>query len=191
MACPLEVPERVRLSEDQELRPLAESYVDELHALIEANRAHLARWLPWASDQSRDDTLAFLRAAREQAAKHDGFGAAIFKNDRIVGVVGFRGVDRQHRSTSIGYWLAKDAEGHGTMTRAVGAMVDWAFNVWKLNRVEIRAVVANRGSRAVIERLGFRYEGTARQAFHLADGYHDEAVYALLAGQWRSARTER
>jgi ribosomal-protein-serine acetyltransferase len=56
--------------------------------------------------------------------------------------------------------------------------------VWGLNRVEIRASVENERSRALIERLGFHYEGAARQAFRLADGYHDDAVYSMLAAEW-------
>ena len=56
--------------------------------------------------------------------------------------------------------------------------------MWGLNRVEIRASVENQPSRALIERLGFHYEGIARQAFRLADGFHDDAVYSMLAAEW-------
>jgi RimJ/RimL family protein N-acetyltransferase len=39
-------------------------------------------------------------------------------------------------------------------------------------------------SRALAERLGFSYEGTLRKALRLSDGYHDDAVYAVLAEEW-------
>jgi RimJ/RimL family protein N-acetyltransferase len=45
--------------------------------------------------------------------------------------------------------------------------------------------VENVRSRALAERLGFRHEGTLRQALRLGDGYHDDALYAMLAEDWR------
>ena len=44
---------------------------------------------------------------------------------------------------------------------------------------------------ALIERLGFQYEGAARQAFRLADGYHDDAVYSMLATDWPETQAQR
>jgi ribosomal-protein-serine acetyltransferase len=183
-SAPLEVPARLELSGACALRVLDVADVDELYALIDANRSYLAKWLPWAADQTRAGTLQFIGATRRQMADNDGFQSAIVDRGRIVGVIGFHGIDWQHRSTSLGYWLAEGAQGSGTMTRAVRAMVNHALRVWGLNRVEIRASVENDRSRALIERLGFQYEGAARQAFRLADGYHDDAVYSMLAADW-------
>ena len=71
------------------------------------------------------------------------------------------------------------------MTAAVSALVRYGFYTLKLNRVEIRAGIRNRRSRAIPERLGFRHEGTLRQAERLADRHVDHAVYGMLAGEWR------
>ena len=47
--------------------------------------------------------------------------------------------------------------------------------------MEIRVAAENRPSRAIPERLGFRMEGTRRQA-ELVDGrYLDSVIYATLA----------
>ena len=152
--------------------------------LIDTNRARLARWMAWAEGQTRERTLEFIRAARKQSARDDGFQAAILGGGRMVGVAGFHGVDWPNRATSLGYWLAAGEEGRGTMTHAVRALVDHGFGQWGLNRVEIRADVENLRSRALAERLGFVHEGTLRQALRLADGFHDDAVYAMLAADW-------
>jgi ribosomal-protein-serine acetyltransferase len=52
------------------------------------------------------------------------------------------------------------------------------------NRVEIRADVENRRSRAIPERLGFELEGVLRQAQRLGETYRDQVVYAVLARDW-------
>ena len=159
---------------------LEEPDAEELHALIEANRDYLARWLSWAATQTFDDTLAFIRRARQQLAANDGFQASIVRDDEIVGVIGYHGVDWRGRSTSIGYWLGEAHQGHGTMTEAVRALTEHALSVWELNRVEIRAAAENRRSRKIPERLGFREEGTLRGAERIGDRYLDCVVYSMI-----------
>ncbi|MFZ2112632.1 MAG: GNAT family N-acetyltransferase [Solirubrobacteraceae bacterium] len=170
---------RVQLPTGQWLRLLEESDAQELYSVIEANRDRLARWMPWAAGQTLDDTLVFIRDTREQLARNDGFQTAVIDDGRIVGVVGFHGISWQHRSTSIGYWLADSAQGHGTMTQAVRALVDHAFGTWRLHRVEIRAGVDNMRSRAIAERLGFTQEGVAHEAERVGGRYVDQVVYAI------------
>jgi ribosomal-protein-serine acetyltransferase len=168
------------------LRLLEESDAQELHALVERNRERLARWMAWAEHQTPEQTLSFIRATRRQVAENDGLTMAIASDAEIIGVVGFHGVDWQHRSTSVGYWLTEGEEGRGTMTQAVAALVGHAFDRWRLNRVEIRADVRNTRSRAVAERLGFRQEGTLREAYRVGGRYSDDVVYSMLASDWRA-----
>jgi ribosomal-protein-serine acetyltransferase len=173
-----------RLLDDVILRLHEESDADALAALVAANRPYLARWLPWAAGNTRDDSLAFIRAARRQIGANDGFQALIVRAGAPVGGIGFHGVDWVHRSTSLGYWIAEDAQGRGIVTAAARAMVDHAFGAWRLNRVEIRAGVENLASRRVPERLGFREEGTLLEAERVGDRWVDHALYAMLAADW-------
>ncbi len=166
------------------LRLFDEADAQELHGLIESNRAYLARWLPWARNQDFDDTLGFIRRTRSQLSDNDGFQLAVIVAEGIVGVIGYLGVDWVNRSTRIGYWLDEGHQGEGTMTAAVRFLVDHALSVWDLNRVEIRVAVENRRSHAIPERLGFHREGTLRQA-ELIDGrYLDSVVYSMLEADW-------
>ena len=135
--------------------------MDELYALIEANRASLARWLPWAAGQDRGGTLEFIRLARRQRADNAGATFAIVCGGALAGVIGMEPLDWAHRATSIGYWLGEGHRGRGVMTRAVRALVDHAVFEWDLNRVEIRAAVGNAPSRAIPARLGFPRGGDA------------------------------
>jgi ribosomal-protein-serine acetyltransferase len=156
------------------VRPLAAEDAPALHALIVANRERLARWLPWAAEQTLADTETFVAASE---------GA-------IVGVVGFHEVDWVSRNTRIGYWLAAEAQGRGTMTTVVHALIEYAFFEWELHRVEIRAAPGNRRSRAIPERLGFREEGLLRETELVGGQYLDSVVYGALVGEWtRAAET--
>lgn len=75
-------------------------------------------------------------------------------------------------------------QGKGLMTKACETLVRHAFEDLGLNRVEIRAAVDNRKSRAIPERLGFQQEGVLRDAEWLYDRYADLVVYAMLAKDW-------
>jgi ribosomal-protein-serine acetyltransferase len=164
------------------LRPLEEADAGELHALIERNRAQLARWLQWAQDPTPEQTLAYIRRARANESHGRGLERAIVAEQGIVGVVGFPSIDRPNRRAEIGYWLDRSHQGRGVMTSSLAALVDHAFEGLRLNRLEIRTDVENAASRAVAERLGFRYEGTLRQAYRITgERNSDDALYARLA----------
>ena len=180
--------ESLALDAERTLRPVAIGDLDELHALICANREYLTPWMPWAVDAEHDNTETFLRTAREQAADGNGAHFAIVQHGRIVGVVGFHYVNRLQRSTSLGYWLSAGAQGQGTMTLAVTRLVDHAFDVWRLHRVELRAAETNGRSRAIAERLGFVAEGVARDSERFGERYRDLVVYSVLEHEWRGRR---
>jgi ribosomal-protein-serine acetyltransferase len=167
------------------LRLLEESDAADLYALVDGNRTYLARWLSWVDEtRGADDVLNFIRATRKQSAENKGFAVSIVEGTSIIGIIGFDSIDWTHRSTGIGYWLAEGHQGRGTMTEAVRVLVTHAFEVWKLNRVEIRAAVANVRSRAIPERLGFKEEGVLRQAERIGDRFEDLVVYSMLAREW-------
>lgn len=177
----------IRLDDDRALRPFRGSDLDELHALIEANREHLLPWMPWAR-QPREDTADHLTRAEERVARGDGGAFAVIEAGRIAGGIGLDSVDRRNGSASIGYWLAAGAQGRGTMTLAAAAVLDLAFETYGLHRVEIRVATGNARSFAVVHRLGFVAEGVLREALRVGDRHLDLVVHSLLAAEWRARR---
>jgi len=175
-----------RLGENADLRLLEERHAEELSALTDRNRDHLRVWLPWVdSNRTVEDRRNFIRGSLKQFAENDGFQAGLWHEGRLAGVVGYHGIDRQNRGTTLGYWLGEEYEGRGLMTRACWALVDYAFGELRLNRVSIACATGNGKSRAIPERLGFRLEGVQRQAEWLYDHFVDHALYAMLAGEWQ------
>ena len=77
------------------------------------------------------------------------------------------------------------SEGRGLVTRGVRALVDHAFGVWKLHRIEIQAAPENTRSQAVPLRLGFTREGVLRECERSGDRWLDGVIFALLASEWR------
>ena len=65
-------------------------------------------------------------------------------------------------------------------------MIGSGFGELGPHRIVIRAGTENAPSRAVPERLGFTYEGIAREEGRGSGGFYDLAVYGLLDREWRA-----
>jgi ribosomal-protein-serine acetyltransferase len=70
------------------------------------------------------------------------------------------------------------------MTSACRSLIHYLFSELQLNRVEIKACTDNLKSRAIPERLGFKHEGTIRQAEWIRNKFYDFEVYGILAEEW-------
>ncbi len=170
------------LSTETELRMLQPRHARELFGVVEANRAHLREWLPWL-DRSREekDSAAFIAASLRAFAETGAFVCGIWHQGALSGVIGYNQVDGTNRMATIGYWLAKSAQGQGLATSCCRALVDHAFAEYRLNRLVISVATGNRRSQAIPERLGFVREGVLREAEWLYDRFVDHTVNALLA----------
>ncbi|MBD3643181.1 GNAT family protein, partial [Alcanivorax sp.] len=65
------------------------------------------------------------------------------------------------------------------------SLLKMGFDDFDLNKIEIRCAVDNHRSRAIAERLGFTHEATLSQSEWLYTGYVDQALYSLLATEYR------
>jgi ribosomal-protein-serine acetyltransferase len=170
------------------LRLAEERDADELYALVDRNRAYLARWMPWAAQETHDHVLDYIRITRTQVSENNGLNTVITVDGRLAGSLGMRGISWPDLSTELGYWLGEEHQRRGIVTAGVRAYLDYCFDTLGLNRVGLSAGVENTRSRAVAERLGFAFEGVQREAERLAGRAHDLATYSMLAGEW-AART--
>lgn len=169
------------VDDEVELRLTVDAHADRLFALTDAERERLREWLPWVdATQTLTDTRAWLRGTLDDLAAGRAYHSTIFVDGVAMGTLGLFGLE--HRHGEIGYWLSREVEGRGVMTRAVRALVDRAVTDLNLHRLSIRAATGNLRSRAVAERLGFTHEATLREVEWVNDRFVDHEVYILLAG---------
>jgi ribosomal-protein-serine acetyltransferase len=171
------------LTERLILAPLEGADAQDLWRAVDASRMHLAPWLSWVPFVT--DAEASFRFADGSSVDWDQGRACRFTvRDRqhhgLLGVVSFEDLQHLHRSCSLGYWLRHDVVRRGFMTEAARAGVRWAFGILGAHRVSVAAATQNAGSLAVIHRLGFHFEGIARQAEFCAGRWLDHARFSLL-----------
>lgn len=84
-----------------------------------------------------------------------------------------------------GTWLAKSAQRTAVNTETKLLMLQFAFEVWKVERMTFKTDVRNARSRTAIERLGATFEGIRRRHMPAPDGtIRDTAYYSVLASEW-------
>ncbi len=171
------VTERLRLCTPTSLD--AEEYA----AYLRENREFHQRYSSNDSKNFRADTWrhffgneTLLRLQRESltllARRQD--------NSAIMGACHFSGfLWRRYQYCSLGYHLAKTAEGHGYMTEVVAAAVEYVAKQWGVHRVQAFYDPANIKSAKLLERVGFRVEGAMQSYLHLNDEWHDCTMAAL------------
>jgi ribosomal-protein-serine acetyltransferase len=175
----------LRVDDEVSLELAEMHHAQELYDLTDRNREHLKPWMPWAElTTSVADTTAFLTHVRGEWAAGRAFHANIRYHGTLVGGMGLHGMSSTDKVCELGYWIDKDHEGRGIVTRATRALVTAAFQGHGFARVGISADVDNVRSRAVPERLGFQLEGVTRAAVVVGGRHRDQAQYGMLAADW-------
>lgn len=105
-----------------------------------------------------------------------------------IGTCGYNLWDRMNDRIEIGYDLREHYTGAGFMTEAVGAILRTAFEDKEINRIQAHVVAGNQRSCALLERLGFTKEGTAREWLRFRGRYHDHYISSLLKTEWENSK---
>ncbi|HEY2492416.1 MAG TPA: GNAT family protein [Paenibacillus sp.] len=103
-----------------------------------------------------------------------------------MGSIGFLYLDQENKKTEIGYWLGKEYEGNGLITKSIKVLINYAFEELKLNKIEIGVATDNLKSRAIPEKLGFKREGELRDYEYINGRFLDRIIYGLKANEWRT-----
>lgn len=147
-------------------------------------RAVLAA-VPWAAaEPSVQASETFCRRGFADFHARKDFPFLLFEREtkRLVGACGLHRPDWQVPRLEIGYWCRSDCTGHGYITEAVNALVQYAYDQLGAVRVEVIVDESNIRSRRVAERSGFTLEGVLRSHSRGPDGaLRDICVYARLA----------
>ncbi|MEV5569278.1 GNAT family protein [Spirillospora sp. NPDC052269] len=173
-------------AEGAELRALEPWQAAEFYEQVEKVRDDIRPYIPFAAslfdvDAARDYLQRFAESAAADGPRIWG----IWVDGVLSGGTLFRVFETQRGVCEVGVWLDPDVRGRGLITKAVGAMIDWAIHERGMLRVEWGCEPSNEASIATAKRIGFTYEGTIRQGFNFDGRQRDYQVWSILADEWR------
>lgn len=120
------------------------------------------------------------RVALVAVDAHDGSLVGVFNLSEII-----RGPLQQ---AYLGYYAFAAHAGRGYMQAAMALVLDHAFRVLRLHRIEANIQPDNAPSIALVRRAGFSKEGFSPRYLKIAGRWRDHERWAINADDWRAGR---
>src|SRR5688572_18616349 len=149
-----------------ELRPWSFDDIDPLIAAIEASRTELRAFMPWAhAPITREAEYRLIAGFQADYWAGLQYLMGMFsERGEIIGGIGLHPrVALNPKGLEVGYWCHTAHAGRGWTTLAVRMVVSLVFDRFGCDRFQVTHDEANVGSRRVVEKCGFTYEGTGRR----------------------------
>lgn len=199
------VPERVPLRSSPRKRPVLVSHRGLWTTLEPLSPAHIPAllplalgapdswfWLPLGPFTEGDSFAAYVRmasASRSEilwAVRPHGPGQSI---GRAAGWLGLLDIEPGHARLELGnIWFPPGLARTQSATEAIALLLGHVFDDLGYRRVAWKCDARHAASRSAAERLGFRYEGTARAHMIVRGRRRDTAYYAMLWDDWTDRR---
>lgn len=159
------------------------------YALLKSNIPEFKKWFWWANnDYSLTYETTIARNNLLRYMQKEALGITIWRDGRLVGNSTLS-IDSQNLSGNVGYWLDKSVRGQGIITNTIHALFQEAFTVYGIQRMDILAGVANKGSRAIAERLGMHLDLIQKDETFIDEKFVDHVQYSLLREEWEEKYT--
>jgi RimJ/RimL family protein N-acetyltransferase len=168
----------LRAWRDSDLQPLVGACQD----------PEISRWTRVPYPYGATDARAYLLQRHDSL--HAGIAApfaivSAADRDHLLGSISLMRFSWKDARAEVGYWLGKEARGHGHATRAVRLVTAWGFRSLGLQRIDLMAATENPASQRVAERCGFTREAVLRSYLQGKDGRQDMVAFGLLAREVR------
>jgi RimJ/RimL family protein N-acetyltransferase len=88
----------------------------------------------------------------------------------------------------LGYGLIPNERGKGYCSEAVGLVVDYLFLSKDVVRIQAQTDVRNVASQKILEKTGFKKEGTIRKDEFIRGEWRDRYLFSILREEWKEPR---
>lgn len=147
-----------------------------------ANNPYIAKNLrnTFPNPYKLEDAVWYINDCISNAEKKQ-LNYAIEVDEQAVGGIGvFVKDDVYEKSAELGYWLSEEYWRNGIVSRAVQIICKETFETFDVVRIFAEPFADNAGSRRVLEKAGFTYEGTMRNGVYKNGEIHSYCMYSVL-----------
>jgi RimJ/RimL family protein N-acetyltransferase len=150
-------------------------------------------WKYFTKDLSIEVELrAWVNDALKEKAEFKRMPFTIIDHDtkEICGSTSFGNLSFDDKRVEIGWsWLAPDYIGMGVNMAVKFALMSFAFEVMKMERVEAKTDFLNERAKAGLLKIGMKPEGVLRSHMQMpGNRRRDSAYYAILKDEWKERK---
>lgn len=128
-------------------------------------------------------------AQRERAAgRYICFAVVPQGTDTAIGIFQVRQLDPTFSTAEWGFAIGRAFWGSGVFISASRMIIDFAFEVVGVHRLEARAAVANGRGNGALAKLGAVREAILRRSFLRSGRHHDQALWSIVRDDWRRGK---
>ena len=169
------------------LRELHKSVAPSLYEDFTRPEVRPYMWAPPPTVAAFESYIAWTHSERQEG-KYIGYALVPRGEERARGVFELRRLQPGFLRGELGFVIAPALWGTGAFDEAARLLLDFAFQVVKVHRIEARAAVDNARGNAAMRKLGAIREGTLKEAFVRDDRYVDQYLWSLLDTRWSPDR---
>ena len=133
--------------------------IDDAKALFEMvnrNKERLVDYFPISVGSMGDKNLTeeYISEKMNQTEAREAFTFIIIDKSvsKPIGMLFIKSLDWRIPKAELAYYIDKEYEGKGIISKALNNVIEFAFNVLKLNKLFLRVAPDNKGSRRVAEK---------------------------------------
>ena len=116
------------------------------------------------------------------------FAVTLRGSDAAIGIFQLRELEPGFGTAEWGFAIGSPYWGSGAFTDGAELVIRFAFETVGVHRLEARASVRNGRGNGALRKIGAVQEGVLRRSFLRHGEYHDQALYSILADDWRATR---
>jgi len=172
------------------LRDLRASDAPSLFALLTTEE--VARFIspPPTTVEGFERFIAWTHRERE-AGKYACFAVTLKGYDTAIGIFQVRDLGAGFDTAEWGFAIGSEFWGTGVFEAGAKLVLEFTFNTIGVRRLEARAAVQNGRGHGALMKVGAVQEGLLRKSFEKKGQYLDQALFAILAKDWRGQQTAR
>ena len=164
---------------------------EEFYTLIENNRAHIESTFPVtiSNCSNLEKTIEFIEKNIRKQNDKDGyyFYLRSLETHQLIGYVCIKNINTTILKCELAYFIDKNFEGKGIVTKAVSQVMAYCFETLQMNKVFICTSKINAASQQIALKHGFQKEGILRQEFKNGHAVLEDIVYfGLLKSEYQS-----
>ncbi|MCA1585437.1 MAG: GNAT family N-acetyltransferase [Acidobacteria bacterium] len=111
--------------------------------------------------------------------------------DTAVGIFQVRSIEPGFGTAEWGFAIGSAFWGTGLFVEGARMILNFAFDVVGVHRLEARAAVANGRGNGALRKIGAVQEGLLRRSFTRNGVYHDQVLWSILAEDWQFMRFQQ